>query len=246
MKVRAQLETGGMDTPKSCGMRGGGAATGFVIIAVGVVWLLSRMGIVTIPSIHVMWPSILIAIGFIKLFHRPFALPQLFVAGIMMAVGTLLQLNKLGLIVVDIHMIWPFLVMMAGVLVIWMSGHHKRIDKKAVSENLINKFILFGGDETHVNTKQFEGGIITAVFGGAVIDLRQTEMASSPTTLNISAVFGGVELRVPGHWRVVVHGAPVLGGFENKARLRDGLTEDEIKTFIVQGSAVFGGVEIKN
>ena len=237
----------GCSTGTCGGTSHSGIAAGFVIITAGVVWLLSRMGYFDIPGIGVMWPSILIAVGFIKLFHRPFAAPRVVFALALMAVGGLLQLSKLGLAAVDIHMIWPFLVMIAGVMVIWLSvQQRKRFQHMTVSENGIQKHIVFGGDETRYDTKQFEGGLISTVFGGAVIDLRDAEMATSPTTLEISAVFGGVELRVPTHWRVVVQGNPVLGGVENKTRVRDGLSDDEIKTFIVRGNPVFGGVEIKN
>jgi predicted membrane protein len=225
---------------------GSGAAVGVVIIAAGVLWLLTRMGIIHLPGIQVMWPSIIIAFGFIKLFHRPVALPKVFFALMVMGVGTVLQLGKLGLVGVDIHMVWPFLVIVVGLMVLWHSSQHKRQFTSQVTEDHIDKHILFGGDESRFTTKQFKGGAITAMFGGAVIDLRQAEMAESPTTLNISAVFGGVELRVPSHWRVVVHGSPVLGGFDNKSCLRDGLLEDEIKTLVIQGNVVFGGAEIKN
>ncbi len=246
MNLKTNSESGSSMDASCASTHGSGVAMGIVIIGVGVVWLLSRMGVVNIPGIRVMWPSILVAFGFVKLFHRRAALPRIVFALLLMAVGTVLQLNKLGLARVDIQMIWPFVVMTAGVLVIWMSRFHKAHQRYTVSENHINKFIVFGGDETHLSSKQFQGGVVSTVFGGAVIDLRDAEMASSPTTLDVSAVFGGVELRVPTHWRVNSQGAPVLGGFENKTRLRDGLLEDEIKTFIVRGNAVFGGVEIKN
>jgi predicted membrane protein len=245
--MRMNMEMRG-DCSRSCGPHqgGGGAAFGIIIIAAGVLWLLSRMGVIQLPGIHIMWPSIIIAFGFIKLFHRPFALPNMFFGLTVMAVGTVLQLGKLGLVGVDIHMIWPFLLILAGILVIWTSSHHKRQFTTASTEDHINKNIMFGGDESHFTTKQFRGGVVTAIFGGAVLDLRQAEMAESPTTIEISAIFGGVEIRVPSHWRVVVHGSPVLGGFDNKSRLRDGLSEEEIKTLIIQGNVVFGGAEIKN
>jgi predicted membrane protein len=242
--MRMRMEMNG-DYQRPC-HHGNGAAFGIVIIAVGVVWLLSRMGVVHIPGIRVMWPSIIIAFGFLRLFRRPLAMSNMLFGFAMMAVGGVLQLGKLGLANVDIQMLWPFLLMIGGVLIIWNSVHRKRYFRTAVSEDHIDKNIMFGGDESHYTTKQFKGGVITATFGGAVIDLRDAEMAESPTTLDIAVTFGGVEIRVPTHWRVVIKGSPVLGGFQNKSRLRDGLSEDEIKTLIVQGNAVFGGAEIKN
>ncbi len=226
--------------------QGGGAAFGLVIIGAGALWLLSRMGVIHMPGFSVMWPSLIIAFGFIKLFHRPFNFAHLIFAVIAMAVGGVLQLGKLGYVAVDIHMIWPFLVILVGVIVVWNSTHQKRHTSVATSEDHINKNIMFGGDESHFTTKQFKGGMITAMFGGAVLDLRQADISESPVTIDISVTFGGVEIRVPTHWRVVVKGSPILGGFENKSRVRDGLPEDEIKTLILQGNVVFGGAEIKN
>ena len=35
--------------------------------------------------------------------------------------------------------------------------------------------------------------------------------------LELTAAFGGIEIHVPEHWRVVVKGMPIFGAWENKA-----------------------------
>jgi hypothetical protein len=60
-----------------------------------------------------------------------------------------------------------------------------------------------------------------------------------------NAVFGGVEIWAPDNWDVVVHGAGILGGFEDKTHRPpdDGVPRPRL---IIRGSAVFGGVVVKN
>ena len=66
--------------------------------------------------------------------------------------------------------------------------------------------------------------------------------------LEVSCIFGGVELRVPETWYVHSRSLPVFGGFEDKTRQPkvDPPAGTKRKTLIVTGVVVFGGVEIGN
>lgn len=62
--------------------------------------------------------------------------------------------------------------------------------------------------------------------------------------MNITALFGGVEMIVPPDWQVSVSGTPILGAIENKTT-RTG-SEQEGKKVNCRCTVAFGGVEIKN
>lgn len=223
-----------------------GIATGIIVIGIGAAWLCHRTGVVTLPGIKVLWPSILIALGFLKLIHRPVAVPRLIFGLGLMVVGTLLQLTKLGIIALDIHAIWPVLVIVAGILIIWMSVHHKRRHRDMISDNQINKFVIFGGEESRITTQEFKGGVLTIIFSGADLDFTDADIEGDSAVLHISAIFGGAEIRVPPHFKTTIQGAPILGGFENKSRVPDRIPLEEQKTLLIKATAIFGGIEISN
>jgi predicted membrane protein len=244
--MRRRRAFGASDYTENCSMHMSGISVGIIVIGIGLVWLLRSLGVVSLPGMNVLWPSILVAVGFLKLFHRPLALPRLVFALGLMVSGGLLQLSKLGYITVDVHTLWPILVMVLGVMIIWISAHHKRRHLAMVSENQISKFVMFGGEETRITAKSFEGGDLTLVFAGADLDFRDADIAGESAVLNISAIFGGAEIKVPPHFETTIQGTPILGGFENKTRVPDRIPENERKKLIIKATAIFGGIEVKN
>ena len=56
------------------------------------------------------------------------------------------------------------------------------------------------------------------------------------------AFWGGIEIKVPEDWEVVNYGSAFLGAFENKTRPLPGAS----RRLIVTGTAIMGGVEVKN
>jgi predicted membrane protein len=101
-----------------------------------------------------------------------------------------------------------------------------------------------GGGERVVRSQDFRGGEVTAILGGFEIDLRGAGIAGDSATIEVFALFGGVELRVPEDWDVAVHGTPILGAVINSAKA--GIGTVPTKTLVIRGSAIMGGVEVKN
>ena len=65
----------------------------------------------------------------------------------------------------------------------------------------------------------FRGGEMTAFMGGCELDLRQAEMApGEDATIDVFAVMGGHEIRVPETWAVVTKAVPIMGGVEDRTR----------------------------
>ena len=107
-------------------------------------------------------------------------------------------------------------------------------------------FALFGGIEKRVHTSNLKGGQVTAMFGGVELDFRKANIAGSSAIIEINAVFGGVEVKIPPNWSADVQGSGIFGGFESNSVHLDPGQVPNMKQLIVRGSAVFGGVEIKN
>jgi predicted membrane protein len=240
MKVDDQL--GG----RACRRQASGVVLGILVILAGVFLLLNHMGIFHVENIWRLWPALLAGLGFVKLAHRPLNGARVLFSALLIGVGVMLLLRNLGYVTFNIHLLWPVITITVGFLIVWLSTHHPGHQRTLYSENQVNKFIVFGGEESKLTTQQFEGGAVTAIFGGMVLDMRGAEMKGTTARMDISALFGGVELRVPKHWEVVIHGSPVLGGIDNKTSARLDTDGQEMRKLVIQGNAVLGGVEIKN
>ncbi len=60
---------------------------------------------------------------------------------------------------------------------------------------------IFGGVRKNYITKDFKGGEIVCVFGGAEINLMQADIIDK-AELELTMVFGGAKLTIPSHWIV--------------------------------------------
>lgn len=138
--------------------------------------------------------------------------------------------------------IWPLLFIFIGfVFIFFRTNREKSVDVKQD----INSFMLFSGTEIRNQSDNFQGGTVTAVFGGTEIDLRDAIIAENGANIDISAIFGGVSITVPENVHVEVKGMPILGGWEDKTRrkMNDGETLPILKLNCL---AICGGIEIKD
>lgn len=209
---------------------------GLLIIAVGALLLLDNADVLDFwDVVGAWWPAAILGAGIFSLIANPghwaFGL-------VVTAVGAGLLLGTLD--IVDIGAIlFPAIVIFIGLVVIF--GRVGR--SKAETGDAVNTFNIFSGSEVASHSKQFEGGSISAVFGGAELDLRDA-MPVPGAKLDVFTAFGGVEVRVPSGWHVSLHGLPLFGGLENKTS-RDPLPADAPKLDI-SATALFGGVEVKH
>ena len=100
---------------------------------------------------------------------------------------------------------------------------------------------ILGGYERRVATQDFRGGEITAVMGGCELDMRSASIRGE-AVINVFAFWGGVTIKCPPDWTVILLGTPILGGFEEKTIA----PPDGSKRLVIRGYAIMGGVEIRN
>ena len=55
---------------------------------------------------------------------------------------------------------------------------------------------------------------------------------------------GGVDLKVPAHWNILIEVSPIMGGVDDKRKLHE--VTDPDSTLVIKGFCLFGGLEIKN
>ena len=143
---------------------------------------------------------------------------------------------------------WPLILVVIGLSMIWRSfvRHGSQSPDRSLpldTDNAISGVAFLGGFRRTSSTQDFQGGELTAIMGGCEIDLRQASMKDGEAVIDVFAFWGGINMKIPTEWSVVVTGNPLLGGFDDKTRAPQGGSN---KRLVVKGYAIMGGVEITN
>jgi predicted membrane protein len=225
-----------------------GILPALVVIGIGVLFLLNNLNIFFVHDIWRFWPGILIAIGLVKMVDSATPSGRV-MGGILAGAGGLFLADNLGFLNLSWESFWPLVLIGAGVLMLW---HRLAPAQTAtpnipteVHEGVLNEFAIFGGVDRKVTTDDFRGGQITAMFGGANIDLRRAGIRGDSAVIDVTSMFGGIDFKVPTNWIVVSQIAAIFGGFGNKS-VQPNADTPGVKRLYIKGVAMFGGVGMKN
>lgn len=219
---------------------------GAFIVIVGALALVDNLRIFNTRDILQFWPTVFIVFGALKLSQANSRSGYLIGGGLVVA-GTIITLNRLGIINFHMRDWWPLFLIGAGLVVIFKDKSTKLIDMMkpnntpTSSDSVLDIVALMSGNQGNVASTDFRGGSITAVMGGVELDLRNASIQTE-AVLNVTAFWGGIVLKIPSDWTVVNNGMAFLGGIEDSSvpSMNAG------KRLVITGMAVMGGVEIKN
>lgn len=99
---------------------------------------------------------------------------------------------------------------------------------------------VFDGVQLASRATAFRGGSMLAWYGGVDADLREATLAPE-AQLSVTALFGGVSLRVPADWRIESSVRSVAGGFDVSGSDPD---DPNAPVLRIDGTALFGGVAV--
>jgi predicted membrane protein len=253
----------------------GGLVGGFILAGIGVLLLLQNLGIPFFEDLERYWPVILIVVG-VAAAARSIGMGGRVWGGAVFAVGVIFLLSNFGVIHGNMwRFLWPGILIVIGLGMLartidrqsyggydsGASAAHARkfgddLKERIVSDiharipmgspDHLSEWAVFGGTRRRVDSQDFQGGEAFAMFGGVEIDLRKAATTRDEILIEINAIFGGVEVRVPETWSVLVRGAGIFGGYEDETMDTRVAPEGKQPRLIVNGFAVFGGVTIKN
>ncbi len=242
---------------------------GLILIVASVLLLLVSAGILPpiYKSVIISWQMLLTAIGFANLFRG-----RSFFWGLsLMLTGGFFLVRKFDIEGLEFisENIWPIILLVAGITIIFSSIFHSIRRKKCKKENYdwcekkeyrnlyaetnskkyesgyIEKNYVFAGNKEKLDIKNFKGGEINCVFGGLELDLSDAQLEEGNNYLEINTVFGGVVIFLPVDWPVEIRQNHVFGNFSDN-RPKPNFEIAENRKLIINVSAVFGGGEIKN
>lgn len=239
----------------------GKVAGGLIIVAIGVLMLLRELGY-DLPHWLISWKTLLIAIGlYIGIKHK-FRNPGWM---LLVAIGGIFLIGDLYPEYFNKSLIWPVVVILAGLFILfkphrrcrqcrqWKRGEHDWKQKwewenqsGQIDEDMIETVSIFAGVKKHILSKNFKGGEVVCVFGGAEVNLMQADFTGK-AVMELTQVFGGTKLIVPAHWEIQHHDlVAVMGGIEDKRPLHTDPVQSADKVLVLRGTCLFGGIEIKS
>ncbi|MBS1855270.1 MAG: hypothetical protein JST11_07880 [Acidobacteria bacterium] len=227
-----------------------GLIPGLILAGVGALFLLSNLGYLPIYNWWQLWPLAVIAVGIVKLVDAPGSGEQA-VGAIMIAVGGVFLATTFGWVNWGIGQLWPLALIGVGLVMLVQRISQDEQDQRRPHWRVVSGtrdtegIAVFGGFKRRVTRTDYRGGDYSAVFGGCEIDLRDAEIAGDTAIVEINAIFGGVEMRIPRHWHVVNEMTGIFGGTTDKTD-QPPAGDPGVKNLVVRGSALFGGIEIKN
>lgn len=207
---------------------------GLVIIAVGLALLLYNLDVGGSPWRY--FPSVIVVIGvwaLVRTGFRQSAAPLLLIA-----VGVAVQLSILDEVPDGVRAaIWPVLIILIGLLLIfWRSSRGQ-----ATSDGGASYVAVFRGVQDRVNGPLGEIQA-TSIFGSVELDLREARIDQPPAIIDVSCLFGGVDIRLPPDAAVANDVLALFGGVEDK---RPATGSDAI-AINLRGTAIFGGLRLQD
>lgn len=218
---------------------------GVLVIGMGLLFLLDNMDIWDFHRAIQFWPMVFIVVGVIKLFDTNSS-DGYFLGAILILIGVLMIMSRLGLIYFSWRMLWPLMLIALGGSVLYKAVTGRRLigtarKDVASSDDVVDITAILGGFERRITTPNFKGGEVTAVLGGCELDMRNSQIETE-AVINVFVLWGGITIKCPPDWTVVLHGTPIMGGFTEKTVP----PPDNSKRLIVRGHAIMGGVEVRN
>lgn len=245
---------------------------GLILIAVGGGLLAREFGYLP-PHVRFwdFWPLFVVFLGISSLVHRRGFLAALF-SLLFIAMGGLLLAGNLGFLTFNAARLWPALLVVLGCAWVFgagrrrwhggpwnppggdgsgprhygahRSGHPEQFGAQTSDEDRLNKQITFSGAQLRIESQAWKGGELGTTAGGVELDLRNARLAPEGALLDLRVLMGGVDIRVPDTWHILMEVTPFLGGADDVTRSTQG-TSGAPRLRVV-GTVTLGGVTVRN
>jgi predicted membrane protein len=217
----------------------GRLVTGLVLIALGVVFLLGSLDVIDQPGAVVAswWPLVLVALGVgLAIEQRRIGAGPLLFA----AVGVVLLAATTDVVALQARVVWPVVLIAVGAWLILQpvlrrtSGEGSDAVRPALTA-------VFGDRKLRSRARGFEAATITTLFGDVDLDLREVEPAA-PMTVDITGIFGDIDVLAPAGWRVELTTGGLFSDIEHHPPPQTPPTD--APHLRVRGFSLFGDVRV--
>lgn len=220
-------------------MNTGRAVLGITFVTLGGLMLLDQADVLDAGAIIAdWWPVLLLVLAALELLARP---ARRITAAVFAIIGVVLLAATTGVLGASAWaLLWPTLVILLGLWLLLRAGRSSG-EGTATHDGDFDVTGVFSGRKVASTANPLGHGNATAVFGGVELDLAGARIEDR-ATLEVVAVFGGVDIRVPPGWRIELDGPAIFGGLENHVPSPPDPTAPTLR---ITATAIFGGVEVK-
>lgn len=232
---------------------------GAIVVAIGCLLLLDNLGIVRFHDFWQYWPVLLIAWGVSHVIDS--RTPSGWIWGGMVAlVGAFFLLDHLDIFPFNFAMLWPVLLIGFGLSVLIGAVERNRRfgvgppppDGSSIGapsygpSPVVDTHAIFSENRGGTDSKDFQGGEASAIFGAARFDLRNASMTTDEARIHVEVIFGEAEVRVPETWNVISRAAVIFGGVNDKTI--HPRADPNVKTprLVITGTVLFGAITLRN
>lgn len=228
---------------------------GIVLVVAGVLFFARKLG-VDFPEWLFTWPMFLIALGIYISAKHNFKNPGGY---ILIVIGGVFLTERFYPEFRIHEFFWPTLLIIFGITMIFKPRRQRSADANrypngiadacytsvVTTEYSIEVNSILAGVKRNVLSKDFKGGEINCIMGGAEINLSHA-IINGTATLEMNQIFGGAKLIVPANWEIVSEVTVVLGGVEDKRQIAGNFNQEQKPVLILKGVCVFGGIDIRS
>ena len=220
----------------------GNLILGLILIVIGIIIGLNSLGIAQINLFFDGWWTLFIIIpSLIDIVKNPSKGENY----VWLAVGIVLLLCAQEILSFEIvgKLLLPAILFGIGLSILLKDRLGAKVKEKIKDlnkEGLEEYYAIFSGQEINPKGEDFKGATLNAIFGGIDLNLTDAQIQKD-TLINVTSVFGGVDIKVPSNVNVKVQGTSIFGGVDNKIKQ---YTEN-LPTIYIKAFCLFGGADIK-
>jgi hypothetical protein len=214
---------------------------GIFFTVVGVLLALDNFDIYFAGDLLRYWPVVFIVIGALKFNDAG----SRGLAVFSIAVGVLLIANNAHWLRFSLRLFWPLVLIAIGVAIVF----------RAFGVAIPNAFVLtaplgrsgdtlwsmFNHKKLTRPANEMAGKRLVAFMGAHVLELTEPASYDGPIVIEAMAMWGGIEIKVPPGWEVIVDVVPVMGGIDARTSAARGGRQ-----LIVRGLVWMAGLEVRN
>lgn len=204
---------------------------GIFFTVLGVLLTLDNLDIIDAGRVLRFWPVVLIVIGVMNLNHAG----RRGLSIVAIALGAFMVAARAHLFRFSLFDLWPLILIGAGVVIVL------RALGVSSPEPRSGLWSVMHTRKVTIDPAKLNGSQIVSFMGGSTIELTNTGEHEGPVIVEVLAMWGGIEIRVPTGWEVIAEAVPVMGGIDIKTAGAPGGRQ-----LVVRGLVFMAGMEIKN
>ncbi|HHU54196.1 MAG TPA: cell wall-active antibiotics response protein [Clostridiaceae bacterium] len=222
---------------------------GIALVVLGSIFALNALGLTEISVFFKGWWTLFIIVpSLVGLFSKR----DKFGSIIGLIIGVALLLSAQGIL--EFALVWklaiPVIIVLIGLKMIFGSSFNIKTSEKIKelkndSQSFKKDTAAFSTHTINYDGQIFEGTVLDAVFGSITCDLSNARIEKD-CMITASAVFAGIDIKVPDYVQVNIDSNALFGGVSDKRNKTENQynQQDKALTLYIEANCVFGGVNI--